>query len=669
MTRLQLTICFCLSFLFLISCERPDLTDELIANWNSANPGSSLDDGSDSANTDMSDTADSGENGDTSDSDTADSDTSISDDDTDSTPDEGDTTSDEGDPQPDGDASDTETADSDTSSDSQNDEPECSCKLDTNGDSDGDGIPNKIETCKDYDGDSIPNCMDPDSDGDGIPDNQECPEQPCRDTDGDGVPDFLDRDSDNDGIPDQDEKQKYGTDPLKKDTDNDGDDDLAEVAYGSDPLNDSDHIPAGIFYVVLPYQAPDKVTRTLRFSTNIEAIDVAIIFDNSPSMWNEIGSIKEEIKDEVIGAITDKFADNPNYASFGLVSFGWGKPYIVEQTMTTDPNLLQKAIGNLDSSQEDELAINAMYLAASGEAYNGTIFYCWGQQCPPQGVQNVVAVYNIQKPDCTGTDKLGTIGGLCMRQKSMPIFIVITDESAYECLPYDASSASFTCKFDQNSTVITKDMALGAMGRIGAKFIGIDSGFKTCEVNDTSCNPEEKTYLAGHPDENTAGFFMDFANFTGSLDKDAKPFIYHTERSDGTGIGDTITEAIESLTTFIEMDVTTAGMADPDQQCNGISAANFVVSSTPISADPPNGVAGKDGTKFFKIKHGTDVYFDVHFHNDFCLNNSDKLIQFKTSVKAIGGKDETLGDGTTIFNGSYLSSREVTVIVPAGSVN
>ena len=550
----------------------------------------------------------------------------------------------------------------------------CVCELDPNGDNDGNGIPNSLEGCEDYDSDSIPNCMDPDNDGDGIPDTQECPAQPCLDTDGDGAPDYIDRDSDNDGIPDQDEKQKYGTDPLKKDTDNDGDDDLAEIAYGSNPLDDKDHIPAGIFYVVLPYQAPDHVTRTLTFSTKIEAIDVVILFDDSGSMGDEIEKLKDEVKDKVIGTIADKFKDNPNYASFGLVRFGFEKPYSVEQTMTTDPDMVQNAIGNLNGNQQNELAIYAMYLAASGEAYNGTILQCLGQQCPPKGVVGYViqnAVYNVQKPDCNG--ELGTIGGLCMRQKSMPIFVVITDEDSDVCLPFDATASLLqgdSCKFDQYSTVLTKEMALGAMGGIGAKFIGIDSGFKSCDNNNQgNCNSTQKTYLAGHPTENKKGFFMDFANFTGSLDKDGNPFIYHTENSDGTGIGGNITEAIESLTSWIEMDVTTAGMADDKQKCNDISAAEFVVSCTPISADPPDGVAGQDDTKFFKIKQGTDVTFDVHFHNDFCLigpNEADnewgKL--FEASVKVIGGQEAA--DGT--FNGSYLSSRAVKVVVPTGTI-
>ena len=68
----------------------------------------------------------------------------------------------------------------------------------TDGDADGDGIPDDIEGDGDSDGDGIPDYLDTDSDNDGIPDSEEG----VTDTDGDGIPNYLDTDSDNDGIPD-----------------------------------------------------------------------------------------------------------------------------------------------------------------------------------------------------------------------------------------------------------------------------------------------------------------------------------------------------------------------------------------------------------------------------------------------------------------------------------
>jgi VCBS repeat-containing protein len=95
-------------------------------------------------------------------------------------------------------------------------------------DSDGDGIPDSDEGSGDTDGDGTSDFLDDDSDGDGIPD---CDEGSC-DTDGDGAPDFLDDDSDGDGIPDSDEGSE--------DTDGDGIPDRLEP---NDKDSDGDGIP------------------------------------------------------------------------------------------------------------------------------------------------------------------------------------------------------------------------------------------------------------------------------------------------------------------------------------------------------------------------------------------------------------------------------------------
>ncbi len=518
----------------------------------------------------------------------------------------------------------------------------CLCGPDDQ-DDDGDGIPNGVEGCEDLDGDTLPNCLDTDSDGDGIPDSQECPAQPCLDTDGDGIADYVDKDSDNDGLSDKKEKEK-GTDPLKHDTDGDGDDDLAEIAYGSNPLDDGDHIPAGLFYVVLPYNAPADVTRKLTFSTKIEAIDIAIFFDDSGSMGDEIAKLKEEVKDKVVGAIANQFADNPEYASFGLVRFGWEKPYIVEQTMTYDADAVKDAIGNLKGDQGNELAIYAIYLAATGEAYTGSMLPCAMNKCqdPLLGVMHS-AKYNVAKADCSGSDKIGTAGALCIRKKSMPIFVVITDEDSDDCVPYGSQTTlSTSCMFDVGTKELSKDLAIAGMNGIGAKFIGIDSGFDD----------------NGKKTDQAKDWFTGFAQATGSLDANGNPFLYHTEQADGTGIGGNVTEAIKQLTTWIDMDVTTGGISD--DECNGVNAAAFVKSSKALSSDPET--IEHNETTFFSVPQNAEVTFDVHFYNDFCINSTDNFLKFEAHATVVGGQETESG-----FNGSYLSSHLIHVIVPEGS--
>lgn len=79
-----------------------------------------------------------------------------------------------------------------------------------------------------------------DYDGDGIPDADEGTADP----DGDGIPNLLDADSDNDGVPDALEHQ-YGRDPYSAaealaDADGDGFSDLLEMIAGTDPDSGAD---------------------------------------------------------------------------------------------------------------------------------------------------------------------------------------------------------------------------------------------------------------------------------------------------------------------------------------------------------------------------------------------------------------------------------------------
>lgn len=510
-------------------------------------------------------------------------------------------------------------------------------------DDDGDGIPNGKEGVEDRDADGIPNYLDTDSDGDTILDSEEAGSDPKNpvDTDKDGMPDFLDKDSDNDGLSDKDEL-KYNTDPTKKDTDDDGTDDLAEIVYaeenGLDPIKQATDptykVPDGIFYVVLPYNAPDKVQRILTFDTTIEAVDIAIVLDRSGSMQDEIDNLRAGIQTTIIDGIKAKI-DN---VGFAISWFQWNPPYNLEQEVTTDAAAVKAAMDKCkDAPGDDEYAQPALYLLASGAELHGKVDACVAGFGGCNQTMIKPATYNFVKKDCAG--KLGTIGGGCFRAKSMPIFILLTDEAFKTCPKIGSEKASDACRWAQGEPINT-DEAVAAMNGIGAKFIGVDSGF-SCDDSGANCsisNDAKKDFEL-------------LAQKTFSLDTAGKPFIYHTDNPDGTGLSNKIVDAVKSLTTYIDMDVKTGKMSD--ENCEGTSAANFVISSKTIKAEPPEGVTGQDDTTFFSVKQGTKVTFDVQFYNDFCKNQASKYAKYNATVTVLG-------------NGSYLSSRLVHVVIPAG---
>lgn len=490
-------------------------------------------------------------------------------------------------------------------------------------DADGDGIPNSVEGCDDLDGDSLPNCMDTDSDGDGIPDNVECPAQPCRDTDSDGVPDFLDKDSDNDGLSDKKEKE-YGTDPCNKDTDGDGDDDMAEIAFNTDPLDDSSHVPAGSMYVVLPYNANWNASRTWEFDTDISKIDVAFMLDLSGSMSEEQANLQEKIKSDVVEKIAT-LNEGTLDAAYAFVHFmdfsdNMDVVYKVDTLVTKDIDELKAAVDSSPlANGGTECDWLVLYAATISEDIYGPC------QTEPEvawmpGLTAEKATCNIPLPDCTGRE--GDRAGLCFREKAMPILILITDEP-----PTDTYMPPVNEK--------ASDLAMQTMAAQNAKFIGIDS-------SSTSGN------------KNISNFFESVSSATGTLDANGKSFNFTVGSdaiaADGEAMSEKIGKAIESLTSFVQMDVWVAGNASVE--CNGTNIADFIKGGIPIKAEPPEGASiDTANMKFRDVNPGTVVTFDVQFHNDFCPNQTNAPVLYKAEAMVLG-------------EGAYLSKKEVQIIVP-----
>jgi hypothetical protein len=515
-------------------------------------------------------------------------------------------------------------------------------------DDDDDGVPNWYECpecpCVDSDGDGIPDYLDLDSDGDGINDSEECPEfsetDGCRDTDGDGTPDILDLDSDGDGLSDKDEKNKYGTDPYEKDTDGDGTDDLAEVVFETDPLDPDSRPPDHLFYVVLPHNAPNTVERELSFSTVIEAIDVMFVIDASGSMSYEIEQVATHIKDQIIDSVRSEFPQE-GFAAFGASRITFANSHLfMRQPVTFDDEKVKKALDDFRKGESwgqaiAELQSFVLYHNVSDEGFSGH-----ASLCPPMMGCIAEAPISFPPADCTG--ELGEVGHGCFRRESMPIYIYITDDLNVNCAPDGNQAGSTKCVWRaepgmQNGP--TLEEAVELMGAVGVKVIGINTYHEK--------NPD------GTPAETTNPYKdMEFmAKMTGSLDKAGEPFIYNTTSPTGDGMPDQIADAIKDLTEYIDMDVTTGKMSK--EFCNDINAAEFIKSTKTVKAEPENGVSGQNETTFFSVVQGTEVWFDVNFHNDFCQNFTDEPLLFKAQVTVLG-------------NNSFLSSRLVNIIVPVG---
>jgi hypothetical protein len=350
----------------------------------------------------------------------------------------------------------------------------------------------------------------------------------------------------------------------------------------------------------------------------------------------------KEVKTKIVEDLPKKI---PGISvGFGIADFrDWNekKPeqiYHVDQTITTNATKMQNSLDNLpklDGGKEPHQ--EAIYQAATGEGLKGLLHKMPFPQNPVQ--------MNIPPADCSKAE--GTIGGLCFRDMSMPVFIMITDEGFTNIKKQKDKPKWGDDYWDDNAAGHSTEDAITAMNGINAKFIGIDSGF-TCNLdNNGNCEPGTAKQANEAKED-----FKKIAQGTGSLDKSGKPFLYHTENPDGSGLSDQIADAIVQLTSYIQMDVTTKTTSE--EKCNNRSVADFVVSSKPNKATPPDGISGKDDTTFKQVQPGTVVSFDIHFHNDFCLNKTQEPKVYNASIKVLG-------------EGAFLSAKKIQVIIPAGS--
>lgn len=463
-------------------------------------------------------------------------------------------------------------------------------------DSDGDGIPDLYEGTGDVDKDGIPNFLDDDSDGDGILDSVENGTNvPPLDSDEDGTPDYLDFDSDNDGLTDFKENE-IGTDPTKSDTDGDGVDDNTEHAAGSNPTVADPEWWEGKYYVTLPYNNPAHEIRTLDFSTNLSKVDIMIIIDVSGSMQAEINNLKQKLRTAVIPGINNIMPGVTDYAGFGLMSFGNNKD-LMRQVITTNPTTIDNAIQGLPAATGgDEPHSEALYQAAIGDGN---------------------AKGHFPAPNCTG--KEGNKGGGCYRDKALPIFLMLTDET-----------------FDDLDLIHSRAQAITAMNSdwLKAKFIGVATGT-------SSPNNDFKAVSQG----------------TGSLDTSGNPFNYQIP-TDASNLDTHIIAAVTALANNIQMEITTtkSKVELPESFDDLVDSTNFIksvkpksINSVPVVSCPELNKC--DDSKFNKVKAGIEVTFDIDFHNDFYEPATTEVTAFRAKINVLG-------------EGAALDSREVYIIVP-----
>jgi hypothetical protein len=218
----------------------------------------------------------------------------------------------------------------------------------------------------------------------------------------------------------------------------------------------------------------------------------------------------------------------------------------------------------------------------------------------------------------------------------VPIVVMFGDEDVYD------QSYRAGCDPESGGAPSMED-ALAELNRIGARFVGIDSG----------------SSLEG---------FTDAATGTGSVGADGAPLAF-TIPGNGTGLGDQVVEAIEHLAGQVPMDIRAVAVDVDEGPADLVDATVFVDRLEPNVeggvADPADaarvcvgGLAvidadgdGLDET-FDDVLPGTIVCFDIVPRRNTTVPAGAEVQMFRAEVHVLGRAD------------TVLDRREVYFLVP-----
>ena len=434
-------------------------------------------------------------------------------------------------------------------------------------------------------------------------------------------------DSDRDGLTDHEEFCVYSTDACAIDSDGDGITDLGEIRGSmTDPLDPSSTIPDDDFFIVLPFNGPDRPIRTLAFGTNINRADVYFLIDTTGSMGGPIANVTSSLT-TIATALAERIPDvQMGVGQFRDFPFSSGSPfggganygspgdmaYENMQNITNDVPSVQAALGRLSAgggNDGPESHVAALFHASltMGATYN---FMGSSWTLPPA---NCPAI-----PD----DPAPRIGYPCFRAGALPIFVMVTDVQMHDgpmgMEPYTNISP--------RPPVF--DVAMSAVTSIGARFVGVavDGG--------------------GRAD------MEEVARRTGTIDMAGAPLVLNAS---GGAVSDSIIDAIGTLVGGVVQDVSTRLENVPGNP-GDTDATGFIKRVTPLEGYREGiagaGYASKDETTFYQVIPGTRVEFEVEFYNDFRVPATEAAEIHRARIIVIG-------------NGvAELDAREVYIIVP-----
>lgn len=341
------------------------------------------------------------------------------------------------------------------------------------------------------------------------------------------------------------------------------------------------------FFTVAYKKDPDPPKDVLKFSTNIQKVDVAFAMDTTGSMGTCITNLKSALTTTVIPGLSS--IPSVGYAVVDHKDFGDSWAVKVNQRITTDPKLANTAVGLMSASgggDEPECQLAAMHHIVTAAA-NGSVK--------------------------AFTPMAGTFGAVEFRPGAVPVVVLITDAS-----------------WHNPSGVATNANVQAAFKAKNVKFVGINAGYKNgvAASNAFSDALGADSQVPPGAFGGKCGAGMCCTGYKGAGKAPDAPggkcrLVF--DAGNGDGVSDGVVTAIKAISVGSTYDITYKLSNDP---ANGkgpdgavVDATNFIKhlramkEGDAASACPPNAtydsnMDGVDDT-FKAVTVGTPVCFEV----------------------------------------------------------
>jgi hypothetical protein len=318
-------------------------------------------------------------------------------------------------------------------------------------------------------------------------------------------------------------------------------------------------------------------TRVASADVELVRSDIVFLVDNSASMGEEIGRIREQLRDTLAPQIRARLPDSDLglavFSDFGEHTLGRpSHPYLLLQPMTEDVDLVRAATKQIQleyGGDDAESQLEALYQTATGKGYGS---------------------YIKAKTDCP----IGSRGGVCFRDGAFAIVLLFTDAPMRNVtgLLSDGSLAPddpfdpFAPDVPYIPYVRTYDETVEALRAASIHVVGLWSG-REQGIDD----------------------MRRVAHDTGAIDEAGEPIVFDIG-GEGEALGQGVVQTIEALTAAVRVDVKLVLLdGNPD---DGLDPRSLVTSVRALRAEPADG-GQVDGERFVGVRTGTRVFFEVGF--------------------------------------------------------